>query len=436
MSAPQPQAAAALAAQAAVLVVNAGSSTLKFALYPRSGDSAAEFAAHPSFASGQLDGLQPGGRLQLCAAGEAPVDLDAGQDEDDRFDVALQALQRHVATVAPQARIVAVAHRIVHGGGEFVAPIVLDDAALQRLARLAPLAPLHQPHNLAGVAALGRAFPELAQVGCFDTAFHASLPDLETRFALPQVLHDEGIRRYGFHGLSYQYLMQVLPAFSARAGGRVLMAHLGSGASLCGAVGGRSVATTMGFSALDGLMMGSRSGALDPGVVLHLWRQGWTEAQVEKLLYKDSGLLGVSGLGADMRRLRRLAGQGRTRAQLAIDLFMHRLRRESGALAAVLGGLDVLVCTGGIGEHDAATRAAMAEALHFLGVSIDPQANAAATGDTVRAIHAADSAVEVWVVPTDEGRVAAQAAWALLDAAHDPAPPAPDSPMSRTSLTP
>lgn len=414
MSAPQPQAAAALAAQAAVLVVNAGSSTLKFALYPRSGDSAAEFAAHPSFASGQLDGLQPGGRLQLCAAGEAPVDLDAGQDEDDRFDVALQALQRHVATVAPQARIVAVAHRIVHGGGEFVAPIVLDDAALQRLARLAPLAPLHQPHNLAGVAALGRAFPGLAQVGCFDTAFHASLPDLETRFALPQVLHDEGIRRYGFHGLSYQYLMQVLPAFSARAGGRVLMAHLGSGASLCGAVGGRSMATTMGFSALDGLMMGSRSGALDPGVVLHLWRQGWTEAQVEKLLYKESGLLGVSGLGSDMRLLRRAAAAGSETAGRAIDLFVHRLRRESGALAAVLGGLDVLVCTGGIGEHDAATRAAMAEALHFLGVTIDPQANAAATGDTIRPIHAADSAVEVWVVPTDEGRVAAQAAWALL----------------------
>ncbi|NRT55722.1 acetate/propionate family kinase [Sphaerotilus uruguayifluvii] len=425
MSAPQPQAAAALAAQAAVLVVNAGSSTLKFALYPRSGDSAAEFAAHPSFASGQLDGLQPGGRLQLCAAGEAPVDLDAGQDEDDRFDVALQALQRHVATVAPQARIVAVAHRIVHGGGEFVAPIVLDDAALQRLARLAPLAPLHQPHNLAGVAALGRAFPGLAQVGCFDTAFHASLPDLETRFALPQVLHDEGIRRYGFHGLSYQYLMQVLPAFSARAGGRVLMAHLGSGASLCGAVGGRSVATTMGFSALDGLMMGSRSGALDPGVVLHLWRLGWTEAQVEKLLYKESGLLGVSGLGSDMRLLRRAAAAGSETAGRAIDLFVHRLRRESGALAAVLGGLDVLVCTGGIGEHDAATRAAMAEALHFLGVTIDPQANAAATGDTIRPIHAADSAVEVWVVPTDEGRVAAQAAWALLgtsagDAAEPP----------------
>ena len=429
-------AVAAAPTEAAVLVVNAGSSTLKFALYPRSGDSAAEFAAHPSFATGQLDGLQPGGTLRLCPSGEVPIELPSPADEHARFAVALQALQQHVAERAPQAQLVAVAHRIVHGGGEFVAPIVLDDAALQRLARLAPLAPLHQPHNLAGVAALREAFPALPQVGCFDTAFHASLPELETRFALPQALHDEGIRRYGFHGLSYQYLMQVLPAFSARAGGRVLMAHLGSGASLCGAIGGRSVATTMGFSALDGLMMGSRSGALDPGVVLHLWRQGWTEAQVEKLLYKESGLLGVSGLGSDMRLLRRAAAAGSETAGRAIDLFVHRLRRESGALAAVLGGLDVLVCTGGIGEHDAATRAAMAEALHFLGVSIDPQANAAATGDTVRAIHAADSAVEVWVVPTDEGRVAAQAAWALLDAAHDPASPAPDSPMSRASLTP
>jgi len=413
VSAPAP------ADDAAVLVVNAGSSTLKFALYPRSDGTPAGFAAHPAFAAGQLDGLQPGGMLRLCPAGEVPVELPSPADEHARFDTALQALQRHVETVAPQARIVAVAHRIVHGGRHFRDPVVLDDAALSLLSGLEPLAPLHQPHNLAGVVALRRAFPGLPQVGCFDTAFHADLPELETRFALPQVLHDEGVRRYGFHGLSYQYLMQVLPAVSARAGGRVLMAHLGSGASLCGAIGGRSAATTMGFSALDGLMMGSRSGAIDPGVVLHLWRQGWTEAQVEKLLYKESGLLGVSGLSADMRLLRSLAardtGAGDANAQRAIDLFVHRLRRESGALAAVLGGLDVLVCTGGIGEHDAATRAAMAEALHFLGVRLDAAANQAATGDAICPIHAADSAVEIWVVPTDEGRVAAQAAWSLLD---------------------
>ena len=408
---------------AAVLVVNAGSSTLKFALYPRSGATPAEFATHPARAAGQLDGLQPGGHLRLCPAGQAPIELAAPDDEDARFDVALQALQQHVAAQAPDTRVVAVAHRIVHGGGVFRDPVVLDDAALATLARFNALAPLHQPHNLTGVAALRRAFAALPQVGCFDTAFHADLPRLETRYALPDVLHAQGIRRYGFHGLSYQYLTQALPACSTRAAGRVLMAHLGSGASLCATRAGRSVGTTMGFSALDGLMMGSRSGALDPGVVLHLWRQGWTEAQVEQLLYKESGLLGVSGLSADMRLLRHAAADGNAPAQHAIDLFTYRLRREAGALAAVLGGLDVLVCTGGIGEHDAATRAALAEALGFLGVRLDAAANAAARGDAIAAIHAAGSDVEVWVIPTDEGRVAAQAAWALLDAEE-----APDNP--------
>ena len=252
---------------------------------------------------------------------------------------------------------------------------------------LVPLAPLHQPHNLAGVRALRKAFPALPQIGCFDTAFHADMPELETRFALPQALYDEGVRRYGFHGLSYDYVMQVLRGCSTRAGGRVLMAHLGSGASLCGARAGRSVATSMGFSALDGLMMGSRCGQLDPGVVLHLWRQGWTEAQVEQLLYKESGLLGVSGLSADMRLLRRAADDGNPQARTAIDLFTYRLTREAGALAAVLGGVDVLVCTGGIGEHDAVTRAALAQALHYLGVDLDGAANTAARGDEIGRAH-------------------------------------------------
>ena len=395
----------------AVLVVNAGSSSLKFALYPRSDGTPAGDALHPAFASGQIDGLRPG-------------------DDPARFEAALQALQRRVAEAAPRARVVAVAHRIVHGGGEFREPVALDDAALARLARFSPLAPLHQPHNLAGVAALRRAFPELPQIGCFDTAFHADLPAQEVRCALPQALHDQGIRRYGFHGLSYQYLMRVLPAFSARAGGRVLMAHLGSGASLCAAQGGRSVATTMGFSALDGLVMGSRCGALDPGVVLHLWREGWSLAQVETLLYRESGLLGVSGLSADLRELRRAAADGHAGAQAAIALFTHRLRREAGAMVASLGGLDALVCTGGIGEHDAAMRAALGQALGFLGLAIDPAANAAATGDAIRPIHAPDSAVEVWVVPTDEGRVAAQAAWAWL------ALPASGKPLARRRPAP
>ena len=401
----------------AILVINAGSSTLKFALYPRCGDTPGEIAAHPSFAAGQVDGLQPGGRLRLCPSGADPVDLAEPADEAQRFGVALQAVQAHVAAVAPGANIRAVAHRIVHGGRYYRAPTRLDDTAMMLLTSLVPLAPLHQPHNLAGVRALRKAFPALPQIGCFDTAFHADLPELETRYALPQALYDEGVRRYGFHGLSYDYVMQTLHGCSLRAEGRVLMAHLGSGASLCGAREGRSVATSMGFSALDGLMMGSRCGQLDPGVVLHLWREGWTEAQVEQLLYKESGLLGVSGLSADMRLLRRAADDGNPQARTAIDLFTYRLAREAGALAAVLGGVDVLVCTGGIGEHDAATRTALAQALHYLGVDLDDAANAAARGDGIAPIHSAGSAVEVWVIPTDEGRVAAQAAWALLDAA-------------------
>lgn len=409
----------------AILVINAGSSTLKFALYPRCGDSPGEIAAHPSFAAGQVDGLQPGGRLRLCPSGADPVDLAEPADEAQRFDVALQAVQAHVAVAAPDVHLVAVAHRIVHGGRYYRAPTRLDDTAMMLLTSLVPLAPLHQPHNLAGVRALRKAFPALPQIGCFDTAFHADLPELETRFALPQALHDEGVRRYGFHGLSYDYVMQTLHGCSLRAEGRVLMAHLGSGASLCGAREGRSVATSMGFSALDGLMMGSRCGQLDPGVVLHLWREGWTEAQVEQLLYKESGLLGVSGLSADMRLLRRAADAGNAQARTAIDLFTYRLTREAGAMTAVLGGLEVLVFTGGIGEHDAATRTALGQALGFCGVRIEAAANAAATGDSVCPIHAPDSAVDVWVVPTDEGRVAAQAAWRLLDTAHHLSRPGP-----------
>ena len=408
------------AANAAVLSVNAGSSSLKFAIYPCHGDQ-----VDAAGLSGLAEGLEPGGRpvLTVTAPGQAPQQraLTVPADGASPFDVALRAV---VETVAAQGTpLVAVAHRIVHGGDRFSASIWLDDEALAYLATLAPLAPLHQPHNLAGVAALRRVCPDLPQVGCFDTAFHATIGEAERRFALPESLAEQGVRRYGFHGLSYAYVTAQLLGRSRRAHGRLLLAHLGNGASLCAVQAGRSVATTMGFSALDGLMMGSRSGALDPGVVLHLWRQGWTEAQVEQLLYKESGLLGVSGLSADMRLLRHAAADGNAPAQHAIDLFTYRLRREAGALAAVLGGLDVLVCTGGIGEHDAATRAALAEALGFLGVRLDAAANAAARGDAIAAIHAAGSDVEVWVIPTDEGRVAAQAAWALLDAEE-----APDNP--------
>ncbi|MBQ0932644.1 acetate/propionate family kinase [Ideonella alba] len=366
----------------AVLAVNAGSSSLKFGLYPRQG---------AALWTGQIEGLE--------AAGEAA------------FSAALQRLL-HDCTQRG-ARLLAVAHRIVHGGEAFIAPCRLDAAALQRLRALAPLAPLHQPHNLDGVAAFLQALPQLPQVGCFDTAFHATLPAVERALPTDRALAAQGLRRYGFHGLSYQYLAQTLPQHSARAGGRVLLAHLGNGASLCALRGGRSVATTMGFSALEGLMMGTRSGSLDPGVLLHLLRQGWSADALEDLLYRRSGLKGVSGLSADMRTLR---ASTEPAAAEAIALFTHRCLREAGALAAVLGGLDAIAFTGGIGEHDAALRAELAAGLAHLGVRLDPSTNSAARGDRVAAIHAADSAVELWVVPTDEGRVAAQAAFSLLDA--------------------
>jgi acetate kinase len=411
--------------QDAVLVVNAGSSTLKFALYPREsrppgGDPSAPGSFPGAQAAGQIDGLQPGGELRLCPAdGPArvlPAPSDAGDAE--RFDLALAAMRDHLHHAAPQVRPLAVAHRIVHGGEICREPVRLDNELLSRLGKLEPLAPLHQPHNLAGVRALMRAYPGLPQIGCFDTAFHAGMPALERRYALPRELHDQGLKRYGFHGLSYDYLMQVLRARSQHASGRVLMAHLGSGASLCAARDGGSIASSMGFSALDGLMMGSRSGAIDPGILLHLWREGWSLGQVEKLLYKQSGLLGVSGgRSADMRRLHGLVdatADGASEAGEAIALFNHRLRREAGALIATLGGLDLLAFTGGIGEHDASVRAALSEGLVYLGVQLDAEANLAADGSAALPIHASGSRVQVWVVPTDEGRVAAQAAWRLL----------------------
>jgi acetate kinase len=401
---------------ATILAVNAGSSSLKFALYPADGGTAGS-----ALLSGQVDGLQPGGeaRLQVQHYGGAAVTeaLPAGGGEGHAR--ALQALRQVLSAEPAAASLRAVAHRIVHGGQRYSASVLLDGVALDYLAQLNSLAPLHQPHNLAGVAACSESWPELPQVGCFDTGFHATLPPEEQWFALPQALHAQGVRRYGFHGLSYRYVSAQLARRSARASGRVLMAHLGNGASVCATLEGLSVATSMGFSALDGLMMGTRSGALDPGVLLYLLRQGWSAQRIEDLLYRESGLLGVSGLSADMRRLR--ASSAPT-ARQAIALFEHRVLRECGAQAACLGGLDLLAFTGGIGEHDAALRLAVCQQLRHLGVAIDADANRQADGTAVQAIHAPGSAVELWVVPTDEGRVAASDAAALparLPAASD-----------------
>lgn len=391
----------------AILAVNAGSSTLKFSIHPLQ-----KGQVQPSVLTGCIQGLEPGG---------APV-LDwtfEGQKQsrqftttgEDSFEQALQSLGELLASESSIPPIEAIAHRVVHGGRYFSTSVLVTESVLTQLERLNSLAPLHQPHNLQGIRAFQKTFASTPQVACFDTAFHATLSEVDYSFALPQALTQQGVRRYGFHGLSYQYIMGVLQQRSPQAGGRVLMAHLGNGASLCAAREGRSCATTMGFSALDGLMMGTRSGSLDAGVLLYLLEQGWDHDRLQTLLYKQSGLLGVSGISADMRRLRADGSEAATRA---IDLFTHRVVRESGGMVACLGGLDVLAFSGGIGEHDAVLRAQVCGQLAWLGVAVDPLLNQQATGDEVRSIHQPDSRVQVWVIPTDEGRVAAQEAARLL----------------------
>lgn len=392
-----------------ILSVNAGSSSLKFALYPIVGEGIAQAEV-----TGNIEGLEPSGQpsISFSVAGQAKASaLVAVQPGQDVFDAALLTLKDLLATRFAHVRVQAIAHRVVHGGQHFSASVRVTPEVLTQLATLNALAPLHQPHNVAGIRAFAESFPQLPQVACFDTAFHRTLSPLETTFAIDKSLTASGVRRYGFHGLSYQYVSQVLQRMSPRAAQRTVMAHLGNGASVCATTAHASRATTMGFSALDGLMMGTRSGAIDPGVLLYLMEQGWSHDKIQQLLYKQSGLLGVSGESADMRTLRASTSEA---ARFAVDLFTHRVVREVGALSACVGGLDVLAFTGGIGEHDAVLRQQVGEALAYLGVRVDVSRNQAAVGNVPLAIHADDSRVEVWVIPTDEGRVAAQEALLLL----------------------
>ena len=399
-----------------ILAVNTGSSTLKFALYPVHLGK-----VHAATLSGSFSGLEPRGNATLRWCTQDGVDGAAREgsealqtstsSESDRFEAALQRLQTLLGDFGLAPQLHAIAHRVVHGGTAYHQAIAVSDEVMRGLQALSPLAPLHQPHNLMGITLCQRSYPGVPQVACFDTAFHSTLPEAEYRFALPEALYAQGIRRFGFHGLSYQYLQSVLRQVSKRSQGPVVMAHLGNGASLCATLKGRSQATTMGFSAVEGLMMGTRCGALDPGVLLHLLSLGWTAQQLEDLLYRQSGLLGVSGVSADMRRLRADASP---QAQRAIALFEHRIVREIGAMAACVQGMGVLAFTGGIGEHDALLRANVCKRLVHLGVALDDAANAQATGSQVSPIHTPDSTVEVWVVPTDEGKVAAQAAADVL----------------------
>jgi acetate kinase len=290
-----------------------------------------------------------------------------------------------------------IGHRVVHGGLKYAVPTRMDREVLQDLQQFVPLAPLHQPHNLTPIRLMFERQPELPQVACFDTAFHRSQPELAQMFALPKELHDEGVRRYGFHGLSYEYIASSLPQFDpAAANGRTVVCHLGNGASMCALSGGRSVASTMGFTAVDGLPMGTRCGALDPGVILYLMDQRGMDARaIEKLIYSQSGLLGVSGVSSDMRTL---LASDEPRAKLAVDLYVYRIARELGSLAAALGGLDAIVFTGGIGENSAEIREGVCRDAAWLGVQLDEAANRAGR----QRISTAASKTAAWVLPTNE----------------------------------
>jgi acetate kinase len=375
----------------AILVLNAGSSSLKFQVFDRAGDDLTIRLR------GQVEGI--GSRPSFRATAADGTALDPLDGLDTGHTGLLDRLRTWIADHLGGDPLVAAGHRVVHGGDRFGGSVLVDDAVLADLDALTPLAPLHQPHNLGPIRALAAALPDLPQVACFDTAFHRTQPALHRRFALPRDLHDQGIKRYGFHGLSYAYVTADLRhRVPEIAGGKVIIAHLGSGASLCAVEHGRSVESSMGFTALDGVIMGTRPGSLDAGVVLHLMRQGWSADRIETLLYKQSGLLGVSGISNDMRDL---LESERDEAAEAVALFVHRIGREIGALAATLGGLDAVVFTAGIGERSAEIRARVCRQAGWLGVRLDPEANQRCRGEAGR-ISAPDSRVPVWTIPTNE----------------------------------
>ncbi|MDP3340762.1 acetate/propionate family kinase [Frigidibacter sp.] len=382
----------------AVLTLNAGSSSLKVALFPANGDA--------PLATGLADKVGPDGVLKLKDAAGATIE--AAGDLTTHAG-AMAAVIASFRAEWPDLDLLAIGHRVVHGGADRAAPVTVDDAVLNDLERLAPFAPLHQPHNLAGIRAAIAAFPGVPQVACFDTAFHRSHPFVNDTFALPRALYDEGVRRYGFHGLSYDYIAGELASSAPHlAEGRVVVAHLGNGASMCGIQNGRSVASTMGFSALDGLPMGTRSGQVDPGVLLYLMDQkGMTAAQISDLLYKQSGLLGLSGLSNDMRTLE---AANTPHAAEAIDYFVFRCQREVGALAAALGGIDALIFCGGIGENSRLIRARICERLGWMGIEIDHAKNAG----NDRVISSDLARTSVLVIPTNEELVIARAARAAV----------------------
>jgi acetate kinase len=394
----------------AILVLNAGSSSIKFSLF--SGTQRPELNA--VICEGECSGI--GDVLQARikdAAGRRLVNEPVGGAPNHEH--ALSWLLDWLTRKFPDHSLLAAGHRIVHGGSRYSAPVRIDAGVIAELKRLVPLAPLHQPRHLADIAALSKLYPDLPQIGCFDTAFHHDQPFVARQFALPRQFTEEGVLRYGFHGLSYEYIASVLPEIAGAdiARGRVVVAHLGAGASMCALKDGRSVATTMSFTALDGLMMSRRCGAIDPGVVLYLLQEkGMTDGEVSDMLYQASGLLGVSGISDDMKTL---LASDQSHACEAIDLFVYRICIELGALAAALGGLDALVFTAGIGEHAPEIRRRVCEQASWLGLQIDPEANAKGGPR----ISTSDGRTSAWVIPTNEELMIARHCWRLLHDARE-----------------
>jgi acetate kinase len=376
----------------AILVLNAGSSSIKFSVFLVQSDRL------DLLMNGQTEGLYTAPRFK--ARDGAGATLEAREwDKGARLGHygAIEHLMGFLRERRGDNRLIAIGHRVVHGGLHYAEPTLVNADVVANLEKLVPLAPLHQPHNLAPIRIVAERTPEIPQVACFDTAFHRAQPELAQAFALPPAITDRGVRRYGFHGLSYEFIASALPHIDvAAAAGRVIVAHLGNGASMCAIKAGKSMASTMGFTAVDGLPMGTRSGTLDPGVVLYLMDDMKMDARaIEKLIYQQSGLLGVSGISSDMRTL---LESKEPRAKLAVDLFIYRIGRELGSLAAALGGLDALVFTGGIGEHAMAIRERVCRDAAWLGIDFD----AAANGAGGPRISTVSSRVSAWAIPTNE----------------------------------
>src|SRR5262245_37817175 len=388
-----------------ITVLNAGSSSLKFSSFIARGDELEldvrgqieRIDTAPHFIAKRRDGANPTEKSW-------PGGTKLGHDG------ALDHLIAFLRTELADDRLVGVGHRVVHGGLDYAGPVVVDAAVVAALEKLVPLAPLHQSHGLAPIRRLLERAPDVGQVACFDTSFHRANPDLAQRFALPERFHDAGVRRYGFHGLSYEYIALALAAYDAKsASGKTVVLHLGNGASMCAMDGGRSIASTMGFTAVEGLLMGTRSGSLDPGVILYLMEHWHMSARaVETLIYEESGLLGVSGISNDMQTL---LASSEPRARLAIDLYCYRIRRELGSLAAALGGLDAIVFTGGIGEHATAIRERVCRDAAWLGVDVDAVANAAGGPR----ISTTGARVAAWAIPTNEELMIARHTRRLLE---------------------